>query len=103
MNLKPETIEAINKIWRDIHKERNRVMSITEFFKYILLNHPEILSLEGYYSVEFLEWCGLNYIRLHGCWVHRFASQLENENWKSTEQLYQIYKQQLSPAPNTKP
>jgi uncharacterized protein (UPF0216 family) len=39
------------------------------------------------FTKEFIEWVGDNYVKLHGCYIHRFNSQLIEENQKSLEQL----------------
>jgi hypothetical protein len=39
----------------------------------------------------FAEWLGRNYIRLNKVWVHRYADQRDENNWKTTEQLYAFW------------
>jgi len=39
----------------------------------------------------FAEWLGRNYIRLNKVWVHRYANQRDDKNWKTTEQLYAFW------------
>jgi len=39
----------------------------------------------------FAEWAAGNYIRLHGTWVHKFADQRNEENFISTEELWERY------------
>ena len=42
-------------------------------------------------AFEFAEWLGYNYIRLHGVWVHKFVSQMDKENWKTTDELFKSF------------
>ena len=39
----------------------------------------------------FTEWVGYNHIWLNGVWCHRYASQLDKKNWKTTAELYSYY------------
>lgn len=39
----------------------------------------------------FAEWAGQHYIRLHECWVHRFADQRNKDNWKDTGELWKLW------------
>lgn len=39
----------------------------------------------------FAEWTGQHYIRLHECWVHRFADQRNKDNWKDTGELWKLW------------
>lgn len=39
----------------------------------------------------FAEWCGLTYVRLNGCWVHRYADQRNKDNWKDTGELWKLW------------
>lgn len=41
--------------------------------------------------LEFVEWVGTQYVRLHGCWCAMYSDKRAKENWKSTEELYRIY------------
>jgi len=45
------------------------------------------------FAMGFAEWCGDNYVKLHGVWVHRFNSQIDSNNYKTTEQLLTLYNQ----------
>ena len=45
--------------------------------------------------IEFIEWLGENYVKLHGGWVHKFAPQIKPTLY-STERLYEIYKENYS-------
>lgn len=44
---------------------------------------------------EFAEWVGENYVRLNNVWVHRFSDQRDSKNWKTSEQLYDYWKDRL--------
>ena len=37
--------------------------------------------------VEFVEYCGKSYTRLHGVWCHKYADQRDKSNWKTTSDL----------------
>ena len=39
----------------------------------------------------FAEWCGLTYVRLNDCWVHRYADQRNRDNWKDTGELWKLW------------
>ncbi|MFT7614316.1 MAG: hypothetical protein ACI9J3_003298 [Parvicellaceae bacterium] len=43
-------------------------------------------------AFQFAEWLGENYVKLHGTWVHRFSSQLDQRNWKPTKDLFEKFK-----------
>jgi hypothetical protein len=53
--------------------------------------HSVVRSLPDF---KFTEWLGETYIRLNQVWVHRYSSQLHKENWKTTEELYELYLKQ---------
>lgn len=56
------------------------------------LHKPDVVrSLPDF---KFTEWLGETYIRLNQVWVHRYSSQLHKENWKTTEELYELYLKQ---------
>lgn len=38
--------------------------------------------------LAFSEWIGYNYVRLNDVWVNKFQSQLDKNNWTSTENLW---------------
>lgn len=40
---------------------------------------------------EFIEWLGYHHLRLNEIWVHKYADQRDQNNWKTTEQLYQFW------------
>lgn len=42
------------------------------------------------FAFQFAEFCGLHYVRLHGCWIHKYSSQLSNET-RTTEQLWDTF------------
>ena len=42
-------------------------------------------------ALLFAEWIGYNYVRLHNCWVHKYADQRNKDNWKQTSYLYEIW------------
>ena len=44
---------------------------------------------------KFAEWLGENYIRLHEVWVHRYNNQLDEKNYKTTEDLYVWWEKNL--------
>jgi len=46
-------------------------------------------------TLQFAEWIGTNYVRLHGCWVHRYADQTNKDNWKDTGELFEYWMENL--------
>lgn len=48
---------------------------------------------------NFVEWLGSRYIRLNKFWVHRYSHEMNADNWKTTEQVYEYFKE----IKNTKP
>jgi hypothetical protein len=39
----------------------------------------------------FAEWLGRNYIRMNKVWCHRYVDQRDENNWKTSEQLYNLW------------
>jgi hypothetical protein len=53
------------------------------------LNKAHVIgSFSVIQTLQFAEWIGLNYVRLHECWVHRYADQRNKDNWKDTGELF---------------
>ena len=46
------------------------------------------LSLDAW---AFAEWTGEHYIRMHECWVPRFADQRDKSNWIDTADLWKLW------------
>jgi hypothetical protein len=40
---------------------------------------------------KFAEWCASNYVRLNKVWCNKYNDQTDSKNWKTTEQLFEIY------------
>lgn len=84
----------------DAHKDRDQPGLLTHDLITVFKHHcPEqtgtnphvVRSLPDF---KFTEWLGETYIRLNQVWVHRYSSQLHKENWKTTEELYELYLKQ---------
>ena len=45
-------------------------------------------------AVEFAEWCGNKYVKLHSAWVSRYVSETDSKLYHTTKQLYEIFKNQ---------
>ena len=43
--------------------------------------------------LSFVEYCGENYIKMHGGWMHRYADQRNKANLFTTKQLYALWRQ----------
>jgi len=41
--------------------------------------------------LEFTEWVGTYYIKMHGGWMQNYADQRDKNNLMSTEYLYNVY------------
>ncbi len=41
---------------------------------------------------EFTEWVGLHYLRMNKVWCHKFRDQRDKKNWKTTDELYKLFK-----------
>ena len=39
-------------------------------------------------TLQFAEWIGLHYVRLHECWVSKYVDQRNKDNWKDTGELF---------------
>jgi len=68
----------------------NRKQGFIEGYTHSQSTHPN--SDED--MIEFGEWLGLNYVRLHKVWVHRYASQIDKDMWIETDKLLTIWKDQ---------
>ena len=45
--------------------------------------------------VQFIDWIGENYVKLHGGWVHKYTSQIKPKMF-TTEELYKFYKENIN-------
>jgi len=45
--------------------------------------------------IKFAEWCGTHYIKLHGVWVGIYQDQRNSENFKTTTELLQHFKNNI--------
>jgi hypothetical protein len=43
------------------------------------------------FACDFAEWTAFRYVRLHGCWVHKYASQTDKSNYLTTSELIQEF------------
>ena len=43
------------------------------------------------HAIRFAEWACRSYMRLNGCWVHRYSDQRNIDNHKSTKELYDLW------------
>ena len=43
------------------------------------------------FMFEFTKWCGVNFVRLHGGWIHRYSQQIK-ENLRTTKELLEQFK-----------
>lgn len=39
-------------------------------------------------TLQFAEWIAFHYVRLHECWVSKYADQRNKDNWKDTGELF---------------
>lgn len=49
---------------------------------------PKEKTVKKSISLKFTEWLGFHYVRLNGFWCHRYRDQRNEENWKTTEELF---------------
>lgn len=49
------------------------------------------------HALQFAEWIGEHYIKLHGCWVHRYVDQTNKDNWKDTGELFGVWQKKNLP------
>jgi len=43
------------------------------------------------FACDFAEWCAFRYVRLQGCWVHKYANQTDKSNYLTTAELIQEF------------
>jgi hypothetical protein len=41
--------------------------------------------------LDFMEWVGDNYTKLHGVWVKKYQNQSDSNFYKTSEEVYQDY------------
>jgi hypothetical protein len=94
---KDSFIQAVQLIWiqgGSLTDKRIRTLNLLNQYEAETeqLYKPDVVrSLPDF---KFTEWLGETYIRLNQVWVHRYSSQLHKENWKTTEELYELYLKQ---------
>ena len=71
----------------------NEYLKSPKLFAHIqfLDRHIDYLESKQDDLFKFTQWCGDNYIHLHGVWCHKHVSQLDKSNWKTTQELYKYY------------
>lgn len=55
-----------------------------------------VIQINMKYPIEFVEWAAYNYIRAAHKWCHKYADQRKKENWKTTDQLFRLWKKTKS-------
>lgn len=90
-----ELLQTMNELLSELDKAENK-QTYQRLFPLIykiqqLQIHNVVRSLPDF---KFTEWLGETYIRLNQVWVHRYSSQIHKENWKTTEELYELYLKQ---------
>lgn len=88
MNLETEIYQILRHHKLGLKKREEIIVDLLDF-----INKRDKQLNIGFVgsSFDFVEWCGINYIRLHEVWVHRFKDQTNKDNWLTTSELQTIY------------
>lgn len=82
-------------------KDRFKVISCSDCdmpycdIKCTNLSEHELNKLEKIadeYSIDFSEWCANRYVKLHSVWCPIFGDQRDENNWKTSKELLEIFK-----------
>jgi len=81
----------VEKVLMKQFLDSNNIIELTPLLEKTL---PIAVVNHRIYTLEFIEWIGENYIRLNKVWVHRYNSQTDKDNWRTTEWVYDYWKSQ---------
>ncbi len=80
---------------------KNTIIKILKNHESVIYEEPDNIPSGNYNHLsdelvssftEFIEWVGLHYIRMNKVWCHKFRDQRDKDNWKTTQELYELFK-----------
>ena len=98
-NTKP-LIDEIAELRKEVEYQKSGYVTLKEYLKTDdilgaiakLKSELKASKSEANEVVEFAEWCGNKYVKLHSAWVSRCVYKTDSKLYHTTTELYEIFK-----------